>query len=123
MFIELLKNLFKKPNTINFPFDTEGLNFPERLRGLHVINQDECIGCKRCDRACPAFVIDMVPLTEEELSKRTEKNKRKKFKPVIDLTACIFCGICEDVCPTDCLNLTNQVVIPSGVKSELEVGL
>lgn len=122
MFLDLLKNLFRKADTVNYPFETDGLNFPERLRGLHVIDQGLCIGCSKCANNCPAFVIDMVALTEEELEQRTEKNPKKKKKPIIDLTSCIFCGICEDVCPTDCLNLTNQVVTPSGLKNELVVG-
>ncbi len=122
LIVELIKNLFRKPETVRYPYETKGLNFPERLRAMHVIDQDSCIGCSKCARACPAFVIQMVPLTEEELAKRNEKIKRKRVKPVIDLTACIFCGVCEEVCPTDCLNLTNQLVMPSGRKEELEVG-
>ncbi len=122
LIIELIKNLFRKPETVKYPYETEGLNFPERLRGHHVIDQGSCIGCRKCARACPAYVIEMVPLTKEELEARTEKIKKKKVKPVIDLTACIFCGVCEDVCPTDCLNLTNHIVLPSGNKEELEVG-
>ncbi len=107
---ELLKNMFKKPVTVNYPFETEGLSLPSRYRGLHVVDQEKCIGCSRCARECPAFVITMVSLTDKELAKRTDKKKRK---PVFDLSACIFCGVCEDVCPVDCIDLTNKIPLPA----------
>ena len=118
VFVELLKNLFSEPVTVNFPYETEGLNRPERYRGLHIIDQDKCIGCRRCARECPVEVIEMVPLTPEELTKRKDK---KKVKPVFHLAGCIFCGVCEEVCPVKCINLTNNIPNPTEKTDELVV--
>ncbi len=119
IFIELIKNFFTKPVTVDFPITSKGLNKPERLRGRHYLDNDICTGCKRCYRVCPSFVIEMIEITEN--MRHLHKNMKKKFTPVINLDGCIFCGACEDVCPTDALNLTNNIVVPSDNREKLKV--
>ena len=52
-------------------------------RGLMAIDQEKCIGCKRCIReiGCPGIIIE-------------------DGKVMIDDSLCTGCGLCEQLCPT-----------------------
>jgi ferredoxin len=65
-------------------------------------DQDKCIGCGKCAKACPIEAIDMVP-TEN----RDSKEKKKK-KPVIDKNICLGCGVCALKCKTKGMELVNR---------------
>jgi len=60
------------------------------FRGRHVIKYDICTGCDACNKICPVDAIVMKPLPI----------KRPNKIPEVSLAICIFCGLCEDVCPT-----------------------
>jgi NADH-quinone oxidoreductase subunit I len=60
------------------------------FRGKHEIRYDICTGCEACAKICPVDAIVMEPLPI----------KRPKALPEVNLAVCIFCGLCEDVCPT-----------------------
>ncbi len=60
------------------------------FRGKHKIRYDICTGCEACAKICPVDAIVMEPLPI----------KRPKALPEVNLAICIFCGLCEDVCPT-----------------------
>ena len=51
----VLKNLFSKPVTKNYP--AEPAVYPERSRGHVEINIDDCILCGICGMNCPARTI------------------------------------------------------------------
>jgi len=60
------------------------------FRGRHIIRYDICTGCDACNKICPVDAIKMKPLPI----------KRPNKIPEVNLAVCIFCGLCEDVCPT-----------------------
>lgn len=60
-------------------------------RAKIIINQDECIGCKRCVNACN---VDALRLNEE-----TKKAEAKY------IDECEFCLICEEQCPKQCIRV------------------
>jgi len=60
------------------------------FRGKHEILYDVCTGCDACNKICPVDAIIMKPLPL----------KRPNKIPEVNLAICIFCGLCEDVCPT-----------------------
>ena len=60
------------------------------FRGRHVVKYDICTGCDACNKICPVDAIVMKPLPI----------KRPNKIPEVNLAICIFCGLCEDVCPT-----------------------
>ena len=99
----LFRNMFSKPMTVKFPH--ESIPIPDRYRGEHKYDIDNCISCGLCAKICPNRAIEMV-----EVSKEFEDKYPKKYAK-IDLGKCCFCGLCEDVCPKDSLRLTKNVFL------------
>ena len=52
-----------------------------------VVNQEECIGCGKCEDVCPVEAIKVVE------GKATVSDE------------CIDCGACVDECPVEAINL------------------
>jgi NADH-quinone oxidoreductase subunit I len=83
-----LRNLLRRPATVEDP--ARDIPVAEDYRGTVYMYRDKCIWCLRCMKACPAncIIVD-----------------RKKEEFVYKYMKCITCGICEDICPTDAIDL------------------
>ena len=103
MLPELIRNFFRKPNTVKYPF--EHLTPPADFRGKMVWDADECIGCQACVRDCPTNVIDVVTAVPEL--------KKYKWNITYRMYLCIFCGQCVDTCPVKCIHWTNSFELTS----------
>jgi Fe-S-cluster-containing hydrogenase component 2 len=64
------------------------------------INDETCIGCGKCAKACPINAIAMVADERPEA-------KRKK-SPQIDTAVCLGCGVCALKCPTVACKLVKR---------------
>jgi NADH-quinone oxidoreductase subunit I len=80
----------------------------ERFRGAPRLNTNPetgetlCIACNLCALACPEKLIVVG-------SERNEQTRRKELTTfTYDLSRCMFCGLCEDACPVDALELTQD---------------
>lgn len=58
LFGDLVKALFTKPATQNYPF-TKTIA-PERLRGKLVYDPEKCVGCMLCMKDCPSNAIELI---------------------------------------------------------------
>jgi len=85
---ELLRHLFKKPATVDYPF--KKLEVPKDFRGTPFLHPELCIVCRACERDCPAEAIEITQVSEAE----------KKFRLVIHNDRCVHCAQCLDSCPT-----------------------
>ena len=66
------------------------VKFPERYRGLPLIQDKVCAnGCSKCADICPTNAIKLNPVQ-------------------IDLGLCVFCPLCEKVCPEGIIHFTND---------------
>ncbi len=80
----------------------------ERYRGLPRLNVNPdtgetlCIACDLCALACPEHLIVVK-------SERNPQTRRKEVTSwTVDVSRCMFCGLCEESCSTDCLELSQD---------------
>ncbi len=81
-----------KENSRNFPFLVFDGNDPEK--GLR------CVACKICEKECPPQCIYIV-------LERDAKGKPQKHPKIfdIDVSVCMSCQICVEVCPFDAIKM------------------
>ncbi|MBI5560823.1 MAG: 4Fe-4S binding protein [Deltaproteobacteria bacterium] len=101
-----LRYNLSKSVTVRYPDTEKWVPFP-RYRGVHTLNRDEkgrelCVACELCARACPTKCITVVPM-EDDTGRGIADRVAKVWK--VDLVRCLFCGYCEDACPTFALRL------------------
>ena len=95
-----LKYMFKKPVTINYPFEKGPLS--PRFRGEHALRrypngEERCIACKLCEAICPAQAITI------EAGPRRNDGTRRTVRYDIDMVKCIYCGFSQEACPVDAI--------------------
>jgi NADH-quinone oxidoreductase subunit I len=101
-----LEHLVRPAYTVHYPFDKVVIS--PRTRARHgfridpVTNEPLCIGCQQCAKICPDRLI--VVKTSKAPEGSAKKLQIDEF--TVDISACMFCGLCEDVCPTDAIVLT-----------------
>lgn len=80
-----------KENARTFPFLVFDQNPDEGLR---------CVACRICEKECPPQCIYIV-------QDRDEKGKPRKHPKVfdIDISVCMSCQICVEVCPFDAIKM------------------
>jgi len=94
--------------TLQYP--KEVIPTPPHGRYRLYCNIDDCIGCRQCERACPVecIAIETIKTTNDDLAvcgKTSGGQQKRMWVPLsdIDTAKCMTCGICQSVCPTDCL--------------------
>ena len=117
-----LKELFAPPVTLLYP-DTRP-NIPDGFRGrLHNAIED-CVVCDACARICP---VDCIYIDSEDAPKgmvfaETSGGvavKRNASRFDIDMSLCCYCGLCTEVCPTECLTMTKDFEYSTYDRSDL----
>ncbi len=108
---EVLKSIFSKPATIQYP--KEKTEIEPDARGRHYPDLQKCIGCSLCMIDCPANAIKMEKIPEEY--EQPKRNPKKMF-PVIDYMRCIYCYRCVSICPANAYVTTSEYRLASPVK-------
>src|ERR1051326_2059405 len=96
---------FRKPVTVQYP--EEMRDVPDNWRGRIKLYLDLCVGCTTCSMVCPNASCQM-----EALDYQAPRNPRSIF-PRVDTVSCIYCGLCEETCPTDAIRLEKEFPNPA----------
>ena len=109
-----LRHFTSEPTiTIQYPF--ERLALPPTYRGLHILEQEKCIDCHLCAKACPVDCIEIEAVHHGRIL------EWQKF--TIDYKKCIFCEFCIPPCPVDCIHMTTEYEMatddPDGMVEDL----
>ena len=73
-----------------------------------------CVACKICEQECPPQCIHIVGPAKDEQGRPLKVHGRTY--PVefdIDVSVCMSCRICVDVCPFDAIEMDNQYELSS----------
>ncbi|OGS20109.1 MAG: hypothetical protein A2252_11195 [Elusimicrobia bacterium RIFOXYA2_FULL_39_19] len=106
---EIFKHLFKKPNTVCYPFEKIGV--PKDFRGMPVFTSSKCIGCKLCVMDCPAEALEIIRVSETE----------KKFKMILHNDRCIHCAQCVDSCNKDAIAMNADYELAAFDRNKLKI--
>jgi formate hydrogenlyase subunit 6/NADH:ubiquinone oxidoreductase subunit I len=107
MAAEVLRHVAQKPATVNYP--AERVTMPADYRGKIVFHAARCVGCKLCQKDCPAGALYI------------EKVGDKRFRAVFELDRCIYCAQCVDSCNKDAIESTRDFELATLDKKELHV--
>ncbi|GMR04556.1 MAG: NADH-quinone oxidoreductase subunit I [Thermodesulfobacteriota bacterium] len=113
VFVDFIKGLhvtlgynLSKSITIRYPDEEKWIPY-RRFRGRHTLNRtpegrELCVACELCAKSCPTNCITVIPM-EDDTGRGIADRVAKVWK--VDLVRCLFCGYCEDACPTRALRL------------------
>ena len=79
------------------------------IRKPRYVDEDLCTGCQDCEEKCPVVVEDQYQ--ENMVGRKAIYVPFSIANPriaAVDIENCIFCGICEKVCPADAINLVQE---------------
>src|ERR1041385_1862314 len=108
---ETAKNFFKsytdeeRLTTVQYPEERlpmteQTRNFPFLVFAADPEKGLRCVACKICEKECPPQCIYII-------LERDEKGKPKKHPKIfdIDISVCMSCQICVEVCPFDAIKM------------------
>jgi len=87
----------------NGHFDVQVLKKPR------YVDEDACTGCQDCEEKCPVIVEDQYQYNL--VGRKAIYVPFSIANPriaAVDIENCIFCGLCEKVCPADAINLLQE---------------
>ena len=103
-----LKNLFAPSVTLQYPQEKQPMK--ENFRGMVDLIPKDCVVCYQCIKICPVAALD---LAHKQTLTPDNKKKLDITKFTFNGELCCFCGLCEEICPTDAIYLNKMYEVSS----------
>jgi len=98
--ITVIRNTFKRSVTVLYPNDRIMVPYNSRGSIQLMVDPDTrkilCDGCSQCEKSCPLKLISI----------EVDINNKKLKSFYIDISRCMFCGFCEEVCKKKALKMS-----------------
>jgi RnfABCDGE-type electron transport complex B subunit len=78
--------------------------------GLPIVDEDKCISCGLCVKACPRALIQLLPKDKRVTVLCSSKDKGPDVRKACK-TGCIGCGACMKVCPDGAITVANFLAV------------
>ena len=120
-----LKYCFQKTVTVQYP--EQHLTFAPRYRGIHEFEAEKCIACDMCAKACPVDCIYIDKSGPRKIDKKKgivdegDPKNGKLLRYAIDYSKCLFCALCTEPCPTDCIHMGKMHDLSSYTREDVVV--
>jgi NADH-quinone oxidoreductase subunit I len=80
----------------------------ENYRGMLALRRyddgtEKCVGCDLCEAACSFHIMTVVNAVVP-----VQRTRRDAREHSMDMTRCLFCGLCLQACPVDPLAMTRE---------------
>ncbi len=89
--------LMVKPVTLDYPSQKQPMT--GNFRGMVDLIPEACVICYQCIKICPVAALD---LAHKQIVQETKK-KNEITKFTYNAVLCCFCGLCDEICPTDAI--------------------
>ena len=115
-----LRQALMPPTTVEYPTVVRARE--PRIRASFALTKDaagdeNCIGCKKCEKVCPSDVIALT--TIKKPSPITGKPRGYAPDFTLNLEGCIICELCVQVCPTDAIVMIREQESPAFSREDL----
>jgi formate hydrogenlyase subunit 6/NADH:ubiquinone oxidoreductase subunit I len=104
---EVLRAVTQRPATQLYP--AVPVKLPAAFRGKIRFIAERCVGCKLCQKDCPADAL------------RIEEVGKKRWRAVFRFDHCIYCAQCVDSCNKDAMESTPEFELATLDRATLKV--
>ena len=82
----------------------------EIVDGIAKVNRAKCVGCGACAEACPKSIIKMIPASQKVMPACNNHDKGAKVMKMCDF-GCIGCMKCQRECPADAIVVKDNLAV------------
>jgi len=78
------------------------------VNGVAVVNENRCVSCGLCVKACPKGLIEIKPVNNKVAVQCSNKDRGPQVKAVCS-AGCIGCHLCEKQCESDAIHVVDNL--------------